>query len=90
VPIDRVESVRWEDRTVKVGLTQDAVRQSAPLRSQQILTPVRDPDRNSRVAGRREERGASAVKFVLGLLGAVVLVSGVVLSTLYWLTFRPS
>lgn len=38
VPIDRVESVCWEDRTVKVGLTQDAVRQSSPLRAQPVTS----------------------------------------------------
>jgi hypothetical protein len=90
VPIDRVEAVRWDDRTVKVGLTQDAVRQSSPLRSQQIFTPVRDPDPGTRVAGRREERGAASVKFVFGLLGTVLLISSLVLTALYLITFRPS
>ena len=90
VPIERVEAVRWEDRTAKVELTQDAVRQSAPLRPQQIFTPVRDPHPNTRVAGRRKERGTSPVKFVVGLLGTVLAVGGIVLSALYWITFRTS
>lgn len=89
VPIERVEAVRWEDRTAKVGLTQDAVRQSAPLRSQQIFTPVGDPDPDTRVASRRKEQGTSPLRFVVGLLGTVVLIGGIVLSTLYWFTFRP-
>lgn len=90
VPTERVEEVRWNDRRVKIGLTQDAVRQSAALRPQEIFTPVRDPDPDTRVAGRRQERGASSAKFLLGLVGTVVLIGSVVLSTLYLITFRPS
>jgi len=87
VPIDRVETVNWDDRTVKVGLTQDAVRQSSPLRPQQMFTPVRDAGQDARLAGRREQRGAAPVKFVFGLLGTVVLIAGIVLTTLYVITF---
>jgi uncharacterized protein YrrD len=38
VPIERVDSVRWDDRTIKIALTQDAVRQSSPLSSEQLIS----------------------------------------------------